>query len=104
MKIQIDTENKTIKLENEVLLSDLVTTLGRLLPNGEWKKFTLETHTTITHWHEPYIVETYPRRRWDFPWYYNSNSMKVDNNATTAMYKADNNSSLLKSGVYNVEV
>ncbi len=32
MKIQVDTENKTIQLEKEVVLSKLIETLEKLLP------------------------------------------------------------------------
>ena len=96
MRIQLDTENKIIKLEDSVLLADLVKTLNKLLPNSEWKQFVLETHTTITHWHEPYIIKTYPRKRWDYPWYdkWDNGKMLVSKKSETAE---------LKSGVYNVQ-
>lgn len=54
MKIQLDTTQKTIKIEEQVKLSKLVETLERLLPKGEWKEFTLETNTTISYWSNPY--------------------------------------------------
>lgn len=41
MKIQLDTTNKTIKLEGEIKLSEMVSTLEKLLPKGLWKEFTL---------------------------------------------------------------
>ena len=101
MKIQFDTDNKTIKLESEVLLSKLVETLNKLLPNGEWKKFTLQTNTVIQHWSNPVVIReyptypTYPR----YPWY----GMEVTAGRHTAEYKVNNSSLELKSGVYNVE-
>lgn len=72
MKIQLDTTNKTIKIEENVLLSKLMDTLNSLLPNKEWKKYTLETNTVISHWVNPYIIErikevpVYPKP--DYPW------------------------------------
>ena len=41
MKIQLDTTLKTIKLESDVKISDLIKILKKLLPDGEWKTFTL---------------------------------------------------------------
>lgn len=43
MKIQLDTTNKTIKVEESVKLQELTDALEKLLPNGEWKEFKLET-------------------------------------------------------------
>ena len=103
MKIQLDTTNKTIKIEENVLLSKLIDTLNGLLPNKEWKKYTLETNTTITHWTAPYIIKeipVYPRPYYPtyptYPWYSTVGK-------TTAEYKAGDNMSL-KSGVFNVEL
>lgn len=116
MKIQLDTTSKTIKIEENVLLSKLITTLNGLLPNKEWKKYTLETNTTITHWTAPYIIKeipVYPRPYYpSYPWYYlstgdTSGLMKA--NKITAEYKSDNSLMAkadysLKAGVFNVEV
>ena len=102
MKIQLDTTNKTIKIEERVLLSKLIQTLNGLLPNKEWKKYILETNTVIQHWNSPYIIEeipvwpivTYPSYPWWQPTYVSK---------TTAEYRAGDNMSL-KSGVFNVEL
>jgi hypothetical protein len=56
MKLQLDTENKTIKLEKDVVLSNLIETLEKLLPHGEWKEFTLETNTVIHQWSNPVVL------------------------------------------------
>lgn len=102
MKIQLDTDRKTIKLEDNVLLSKLVETLNKLLPNKEWKKFTLETHTTITHWHEPIVVE-----KWHepvYPWYQPNYYSTIGDSILVKGYKATETSAMqLNSGVYNVE-
>ncbi|MFW5847675.1 MAG: hypothetical protein ACOCVF_02035 [bacterium] len=56
MKIQIDTENKTIRVDNNIPLGELIKTLKKLLPNGEWKEYELikkvETY--------PYYIPYYP--------------------------------------------
>lgn len=102
MKIQIDTTSKTIKIENNIKLSELVKNLDRLFPNKEWKEFTLETHTNITHWSNPtiireierYPVPSYPR----YPWYCSSSKSGavLQNNAVGSFE--------LKTGVYNAEI
>lgn len=99
MKIQLDTDKKTIKLEDDVVLSKLIDTLESLLPNGKWKEFELQTHTTITHWNQPYIIrETVRPSPWEQPWitWYTAK----DN---TMQYAGDNADYSLKSGVYNIE-
>lgn len=104
MKLQLDTENKTIKLESTVELAKLVETLESLLPNGKWKEFTLQTNTTITYWQNPIVIEKYvsPRPYWQ-PWY---RPYYTASNKSNADYKVSpgSHSMQLKSGVYNVEV
>jgi hypothetical protein len=85
MKIQLDTTNKTVKIEENVKVSKLIATLKKLLPE-DWKEFTLETHTTINNWGSPYIIKEYPVCP-TYPWY--------------PWYCSSTNS--LNSGVYNVE-
>lgn len=94
MKLQIDTEKKTIKLENDILLEKLISGLNKMFPNKEWKKFTLETNTTITHFPSQTIIKQYPvypsRPFWEYPWItYDSTSAKDYS---------------LKSGIYDVEI
>ena len=109
MKIQLDTENKTIKLEKDVVLSKLIETLEKLLPNGEWKEFTLEINTVIHQWSNPvvipsvipYPVPTYPRPSW--PWY---SSTGLDSNLHPADDKGSagmNSHMMLNKGVYNIQ-
>jgi hypothetical protein len=109
MKLQLDTENKTIKLEKDVVFSTLIETLEKLLPNGEWKEFTLETHTVIPQWSNPvvlpsviaYPVPTYPRPSW--PWY-SSSSLESNLHPAEDQGSAGRNSHLmLKKGVYNIQ-
>ena len=103
MKLQIDTTNKKIRIEEEVNLLELTDTLERLLPDGQWKEFTLETQI-ITNWQQPIIIRDYAP--WqplinqpyipspNYPWYTtcgdSTGNVELAGNAT------------LKDGVYNV--
>ena len=100
MRIQLDTDRKTIKVEQDVLLSKLVATLEALLPKGEWKKFTLETNTIIKSWIDPIIIhDHYHPRPYYGPWFTASGNSNMS-------LKADNSlgGSKLNTGLYNVEV
>lgn len=67
MRIQLDTKAKVIRLEDKVILKDLVVTLEKLLPKKEWQRFTLETNTVINNWTNPVIIRE--QRPWTYPWY-----------------------------------
>lgn len=70
MKIQIDTVGKTIKVEETVSLLELTDALEKLLPNGEWKGFKLETNTVIQNWSAPIIIRERTWPHWfNSPWY-----------------------------------
>lgn len=58
MKIQLDTEKKTIKIEEPVNLGEFIKTLEKMLPNKLWKDFSLEV-TTIVNWVNPIVIEPY---------------------------------------------
>lgn len=63
MKIQLDTTQKIIRIEEKVNLKELFDILERLLPNELWKEFCLET-TVITNFGNPIIIkptEIYPQ-------------------------------------------
>lgn len=101
MKIQLDTENKVIKVEEAVNLGELTETLERLLPNGEWKDFKLDTQTQINWTPNPIIIKEYPyqpynpRPWWKQPWItYGNDSINVKGEVTNYS---------LKSGVFNIE-
>jgi hypothetical protein len=96
MRLQLDTERKTIKLDEDVQLDKLIDLLEKLLPKGEWKKFKLETNVTIKTWYDfPVIKYDHYHPRWD--WYTSSTLKAV---STTA----DMKDTQLKSGVFNVEL
>lgn len=69
MKIQLDTTSKIIKVEETVTLGEFTELLERLLPNGRWKEFKLETQI-ITNWNRPIVIEPYKpfTLPWSQPW------------------------------------
>ena len=83
MKIQLDTINKTITIEEDVNLHDFYEEINSILPGGLWREFTLKVekikewdnpitvtpHTPINPYTNPY--PTYPQI-----WYTTSNSDK----------------------------
>jgi hypothetical protein len=91
MKLQLDTTSKLIKVEEIVNLGEFTEALERLLPDGKWKEFKLETQTVI-NWSNPIVIEPYTpytRPWWEQPW------ITYDTNGTQADYS-------LNSGVYNI--
>lgn len=101
MKIQLDTEKKTIKLESDVELSKLVETLDELLPDGKWREFTLQTNTTITRWDFPVII----REQRTYPWYERPPVTWSDGSVHKVRIGVENpkSSYALKAGVFNIE-
>jgi transposase len=93
MKLQLDLDNKVIRLDDNVNLSDLFETLKKLLPQGEWKEFSIETNTTLV-WSNPivypYYAPTYPIQ--PLPWIVTTGT-SVDVNAYT-----------LATGTFNIDV
>jgi|SRR5690606_21917751 len=55
MKIQIDTDNKVIKIEGVYKITDIMKVIKQLLPN-DWKKYSLETNTIIYNWTSPIVI------------------------------------------------
>lgn len=79
MKIKLDTEEKTIQVESNVNLGELINSLRKLLPNGAWKEFELKPEViNNTIWPSPIIIkENEYIQRWphnNFPWYYTGNN------------------------------
>jgi len=99
MKLQIDTTNKSIKIENDIKLSDLISNLKKMFPNNEWKKFTLVTNTIIEQWTSPIIIREYPRPYYpyEWPWYHTMSGGQYAVNNKQETFE-------LKSGVYNVDL
>lgn len=73
MKIQLDTQNKTIKVEGMIKLCDLIKHLEILLPEGSpfgsYKEYSIDCNTTIQWYGYPVISQ--PARNWwdDLPTY-----------------------------------
>lgn len=59
MKIQLDTVNKTITIEEDVNLHDFYEQLNSILPDGKWREFTLKV-SKITEWRDPINVPRIP--------------------------------------------
>lgn len=89
MKLQLDTTAKTIKVEGNVKISELIDALKKLLPK-EWDSFTLETSTTIVDWVYPIRYQQWPAPI-HYPWYCGTNTFSTS-------------SSPLLGGQYNVEI
>ena len=66
MKIQIETTEKVIRVQQEVILKDLLEELEKLLPNGLWKEYKLDQNTTIW-WQDPIYI--YPSYQPQVPFY-----------------------------------
>ena len=104
MKFQLDTTNKTIKIDGSVNIEELLEVLKKILPNGEWKQFLLESNTTIA-WESPISIPYYPYYpTTPYPWweaktYYNCSGVgSVSNDPITPSRYG------VAEGVYNVQI
>jgi len=68
MKIQLDTTEKTIKIEEKVNLGEFIDALEKLLPVGLWRTFTIEVQV-ITNWSNPIIIRDHVWPDWRHPLY-----------------------------------
>ncbi len=81
MKIQLDTINKTITIEEDVNLHDFYEEINSILPGGLWREFTLKVEK-IKEWNNPITVTphtpinpyTNPYPTYPQIWYTSSNS------------------------------
>lgn len=55
MKIQLDTVNKTITIEEDVNLHDFYEQINAILPDGKWREFNLKV-SKIVEWREPITI------------------------------------------------
>jgi len=99
MKIQLDTTQKIIKVEEAVNLGEFLELLEKLLPKNKWKEFKLETQTII-NWSNPITIQPYvpyvPNPRWERPW--------ITYISGTSGLTVEQQNYSLNSGVYNVEI
>lgn len=68
MKINIDTNAKTIHIEENVKIDKLVMELESLFPNGLWKEYTLNTNVIFNTNYIPYYPQT-PVNPYNPPFY-----------------------------------
>jgi hypothetical protein len=61
MKIQIDTINQTIKIENDIEIGKFMNSIKKLLPNNEWKNYKLISEE-ITVWSDQLTVGDIPEK------------------------------------------
>ena len=93
MKIQLDTTNKIIRLEESVNLHDLFEELNKLLPDDMWKSFTLDISTPVNYPLSPIpiiIRESY--NPYPQPWITYTDS------------SSDTDKFYLAEGVFNVDI
>lgn len=91
MKIQLNTTEKTIKIEEKVNLGELFLFLNQILPDL-WREFSIETNSSIL-WCDPIKVE---------PWFYPSYPWWREPIITYGgTGDVDNNS--LNGGIYCIE-
>jgi hypothetical protein len=58
MKLQLDTENKTITIEEDVNLHEFYEQINSILPGGLWREFTLKVGK-IREWNNPITITPY---------------------------------------------
>ena len=98
MKIQFDTVLKTIKIEENIKLNDLIITLDKLFPQKEWIEFTLETNTIIQNWSYPIYIEKKPYEYWwQAPWVNCVSNNAIEQPEYPAKYTLNN-------GTFNIEI
>lgn len=91
MKLQIDTNEKAVRLLESVPIGELIDTLKKLFPNKEWKDFTIQ-YVGEVRWKDVIYVPF----RYDppiYPWYGTGVI-----NTTSSTERPE-----LVSGVYNIE-
>jgi hypothetical protein len=99
MKLQIDTSTKIIRVEGTVSLLELTETLERLLPNGVWKTFSLESGSAII-WAQPYPVHP------SWPYYLWWQNPTYSTGITYSLFNEDGKEVTynLVAGSYNIEI
>ena len=104
MKIQIDTDNKTITINEDVLFKTLIAELDKLFPNKSWEHFKLLT-TPIVNWVSPIIIEPYYPTHPTYPTYptYDTYPWILTGTTFNTNGITDNFSVNYNSGTYNVE-
>ncbi len=97
MKIQIDTNLKTITIEEEITLKELSDFLTKLFSDRSWENYKL-IPKTISTWDNPIII-TYPTYP-SYPSY--PNQPIVPEFPNWPIITCDTN--MMSSGTYNIEI
>ena|ERR1035437_10314346 len=109
MKIQLDTNNKTIRLEESINLDELFELLNKILSGNMWKEYSLETSNSSDQQspiiiNEPYIPQPinpnpiYPYQKF---WYTNDpTTYDATGEMNNIKIEYTTNS---QNGVYNIE-
>jgi hypothetical protein len=106
MKLQIDTENLKIGVDDDIPAGEFFDLLNRFFPDGQWRKFKL-TNFRNSYWEVPVFIERW-RPLYPYPWVMEpiityttgTQDMSLDDLgvvATTADVK-------IKTGFFNVEI
>jgi hypothetical protein len=110
MKIQLDTTNKTIKVEGFILLGEFIDKIKVILPKKEWKTFILIPDVIISNWINPIIipwsipvVPVYPYTTPVYPYYpwitCETSETKYSNGQISSGISVEYN-----PGIYNIEI
>ena len=85
MRLQLDTKEKVIRLEESVNLAEFFENIKELLHDGSWREYRLETNCTI-NWATPIVVKEYPYRPTS-PWItYGPDAPTTINSTTECIY------------------
>jgi len=92
MKLQIDTTNKIIRIEEAVNLNELLKMVKALFPNDTWKEYKLET-AVIKEWINPIVVNPNPYNVWPWhvPYYTNCGDLTVSGESEQPVYNVSVN-------------
>lgn len=73
MKLQLDTTNKKITIESNVLFKDLLELLDKLFKDKEYLDYKIEVKEEIKYISSPIIIERQTTPIWpSYPWYFTS--------------------------------
>ena len=85
MKLQLDTKEKVIRLEESVNLAEFFENIKELLHGGSWREYRLETNCIIK-WATPIVVKEYPYQPTS-PWItYGPDAPTTINSTTECIY------------------
>lgn len=99
MKIQLNITNdeKSIKIEENIKLNDLIIVLDKLFPKKEWLNFILETNIDISNWQRPIYFKTIPQNP-QYPW------VTCQENAEDTYGDYGGITCELNKGTFNIEI